>query len=552
MSHAPFLNTIRAAPEDDTARLVYADYLDEQGGAANVARAEFIRVQIALFRCPETDPQRPALEDRENELLRAHEATWLGALPAEVTGWTFERGFLTELRAAPAVLAEAATRAVVEQNPVTRLCVYKAGSINDGCARLARRAWLAGVRELTFEKASLYTQAIADLLTSRHLARLNSVALGFENQYGGVCALLRKCPWFGIIKRFALANWNRSGENHLAQTVETMNVEELSFSNTAIDLSALLRGRVAERLTRLELNGLTAEHWRDLQLPTSKPALTHLKIRSLAPGSVVELLRSPACGKVVELNLNSAQVSASTVEALVRSEFWPRCRAFEIVQGKCPPATTQVLALNINAPRLRVLNLGETGLRDAGVAHVCAAPWANTLAELDLGSNHLTDDACEAIRASGQLTQLRTLDISFDGPKLGSNTSESITDAGLEALAHAPGLARLRTLNASGLPIGTRGAVALLTSPHFRLAQLDINGTNITADTIRELARCPNLARLTHLNLSSAGFKGDDLLPLIESEYLSPLCTFGAGHYQFSRRCQDALRARLGRRFQKD
>src|SRR5438105_1256378 len=105
MSHAAFLNAIRAAPEDDTARLVYADFLDEQGSPAHAARAEFIRVQIELARLPETDPFRPALEDHENYLLRTHEAAWLGELPKSITGWAFERGFLTELTGEAAAFA---------------------------------------------------------------------------------------------------------------------------------------------------------------------------------------------------------------------------------------------------------------------------------------------------------------------------------------------------------------------------------------------------------------------------------------------------------------
>ena len=37
-----------AAPADDHARLVYADYLDEHGGAADRTRAEFIRLMVGL------------------------------------------------------------------------------------------------------------------------------------------------------------------------------------------------------------------------------------------------------------------------------------------------------------------------------------------------------------------------------------------------------------------------------------------------------------------------------------------------------------------------
>ena len=59
MSDAAFLDAILAHPDDDGPRLVYADWLDEQGQAA---RAEFIRVQCELARLGEADPRRLARE----------------------------------------------------------------------------------------------------------------------------------------------------------------------------------------------------------------------------------------------------------------------------------------------------------------------------------------------------------------------------------------------------------------------------------------------------------------------------------------------------------
>ncbi|HJZ56263.1 MAG TPA: TIGR02996 domain-containing protein, partial [Gemmataceae bacterium] len=44
------LAAIREHPEEDTPRLVYADWLDEQGGQANRDRAEYIRAAVELAR----------------------------------------------------------------------------------------------------------------------------------------------------------------------------------------------------------------------------------------------------------------------------------------------------------------------------------------------------------------------------------------------------------------------------------------------------------------------------------------------------------------------
>src|SRR5690242_1892736 len=68
-----FIQAIVADPEDDAPRLIYADWLDEQGESE---RAEFIRVQIALARMDEDDGRRPDLEVREQELLARHREAW--------------------------------------------------------------------------------------------------------------------------------------------------------------------------------------------------------------------------------------------------------------------------------------------------------------------------------------------------------------------------------------------------------------------------------------------------------------------------------------------
>ena len=64
-------------PDDDTPRMVYADWLDDHG---QPERAEFIRVQVELepHRFEIDRPGVRELLTREEELLRLHEDDWLG------------------------------------------------------------------------------------------------------------------------------------------------------------------------------------------------------------------------------------------------------------------------------------------------------------------------------------------------------------------------------------------------------------------------------------------------------------------------------------------
>ena len=91
MSLESFLAAIRESPEEDTHRLVCADWFDDQGDGD---RAEFIRTQVQLGRLKEDDPQRPGLEQLQRELLEVNEPRWVGRLPDTVTDWSFRGGFL--------------------------------------------------------------------------------------------------------------------------------------------------------------------------------------------------------------------------------------------------------------------------------------------------------------------------------------------------------------------------------------------------------------------------------------------------------------------------
>jgi uncharacterized protein (TIGR02996 family) len=83
---APFLAAIRAAPDDDAPRLIYADWLDEHD---QPERAEFIRVQCELAR-----KDSPELRKREVELLTKNYEVFVGGLDASHLRYQFHRGFI--------------------------------------------------------------------------------------------------------------------------------------------------------------------------------------------------------------------------------------------------------------------------------------------------------------------------------------------------------------------------------------------------------------------------------------------------------------------------
>ena len=83
------LRAVAATPDDDTPRLIYADCLQETGRPADVARAQFIRLQIDMARSL-VGKSWFALSDRLTETCRLasqHAAEWVRELP----GWVAEK-----------------------------------------------------------------------------------------------------------------------------------------------------------------------------------------------------------------------------------------------------------------------------------------------------------------------------------------------------------------------------------------------------------------------------------------------------------------------------
>jgi uncharacterized protein (TIGR02996 family) len=98
--HEGFLQAIFAAPDEDTDRLVYADWLEETGEPVWVDRAEFIRVQIERFHLRNRSKNRKArLLAREAELLALRRDAWLGPWAGLAPWLVFQRGIPDRLRA---------------------------------------------------------------------------------------------------------------------------------------------------------------------------------------------------------------------------------------------------------------------------------------------------------------------------------------------------------------------------------------------------------------------------------------------------------------------
>ncbi|MEN0061092.1 MAG: TIGR02996 domain-containing protein [Myxococcota bacterium] len=192
-------DAIRTHPGDDHARLVYADWLDDQGDSD---RAAFIRIQIARHQLEDDAPEQVTLELQARALQERREAKWREALPdldANVTWGEFDRGFVRRIGLGNAELWHDIGRKALDATLVTGVTLPwpRMGTIptlhadprideltvmgtviDDREVRwLANSPLLASVRRLTLTASDLRTEHLRILLGSPHLDRLDALCL---------------------------------------------------------------------------------------------------------------------------------------------------------------------------------------------------------------------------------------------------------------------------------------------------------------------------------------------------------------------------------------
>ena len=206
--YEPFLRAICADPEDDIVRLVYADWLDENG---DPARAEFIRLSVACFREPPSASADPRWI-REEELLNAHREEWATELsvPSDLWSSGWSRGFpeLVVVRGEESLFLSHAA-AIVEHTPVRSLhlaslsnpirtlralaaCPYtryfravgivRTRLIDEGLEVIANSPNFAGVRYLSLWRHQVSDRGMIALLNSPHTRGLEKLSLGYEGE----------------------------------------------------------------------------------------------------------------------------------------------------------------------------------------------------------------------------------------------------------------------------------------------------------------------------------------------------------------------------------
>ncbi|HEY7427859.1 MAG TPA: TIGR02996 domain-containing protein [Gemmataceae bacterium] len=522
-----FLRAIRDEPDDEAHRLIYADWLEEQGGAGRTARAAFIRAQCRLAALPVDDPLRDDLEEEAADVLSEYERAWTEPLHGLAQDWQFSRGFLENvtlrgedfLTHAQRLFDFAPLRAI-------HLLIH-----NKDIPRLAACPQLRWVETLDFRRCHLNDRALQQLLISPHLGRLTALDLaGNGINTPGVQALVQS-PVLGCLRRLDLSRNLGIGDRTvrlLALAPQAENLETLSLAETniAVDgLYDLLQSTTLARLANLNLSGgrfsLAQQAYSSKQLgePRLLGRLRTLDLSDTRLPILWGLLRSPQLSNLHALHLRSMAAGRTDAEMLAHSPSLANLTLLDLQMNNLGSEGAQLLADSPHLAALTHLAVSSNNIRDAGAKAIAESPHLRRLTVLDLSGNGIGGPGLQALAASANLNRLRRLNLA--GNFIGGDSVRALAESGhlgrlshldlsdaylLEdsacALAGAVNLERLRTLQLRKNLLGDGGARALAQSPHLkRLTVLDLNDNRIGKAGAEALAAVPHGRHLRQLDL---------------------------------------------------
>ncbi|MBP3959683.1 TIGR02996 domain-containing protein [Gemmata sp. G18] len=354
-------------PDEDTPRLVFADYLEEHDEAAHAA---FIRAQVALARTPPWEPFAVRCKWREPNVLsgRAFRST----LPtlAGVIEWApapFRRGFGWWLDVIMASEWDARIAPLFDRAPIGKV-TFRVAPLDDW-RRVAGSDRLGRLREIAFA-----TSPIEPLFALRDANGVERVTdLHFNRASGaGMPEVIEDLfrSYLGRVVRGLHFHMGYESRDAILDAINTgAPLERLSFSVMGLSADSLHRlfgGPAANALDELHF----------INEPLANDGLRVLA-ETLPPG-----LR--------DLTLVSVGMRADGLEVFARSDRLTNLRRLKLPGNALTPRAVKVLSLTHSLTALRAIDLSGCHIGDKGVRHITQAKWWHNLVEVVLQRNSLS------------------------------------------------------------------------------------------------------------------------------------------------------------------
>lgn len=408
--HDAFLRMIFANPDDDTPRLVYADFLQEFGDEARHARAEFIRFQI-WGENPDVEPaQREEWQRLAAERLRAFGHLWIDPVdggvagrpaPEGVTSWQFRRGFIESV----AVISErfpVAVKPIFARHPVRELQIERltgadsANAIAD--SRLLRRVETIRLRRAEFQERGLGDAGLIRLLGSPHLDQLRTLDIDGQRLTDAAAGPLSRLPELPRLRVLRL--WQHRFDPRWSGQIGTDELPMILFVPPFANLSCLMLENLPLGQKAVDLlDGLTQRGIRAVAFRRC----------DLGDEGVVGLCQSESFGNLRELDLTQNRLSVLACEALASSTATASLR--QLALSSNPIGDEGAAVLVRPAWALRSCTLRNARLGDASLKTLSRASSLSPLRQIDMCGNQVGLPGLRSLCQSDLLTDLQSVDL---------------------------------------------------------------------------------------------------------------------------------------------
>ncbi len=309
-----FFQAVLDDPEDNTLRLIYADWLEECGDP----RGELIRVQVELEQTPHADLHWRTLKNRETELLNEYLTEWLGPSARRVWkgfrdaqyqpffagrgGCRLHRGFRETARMRAKTFLEHADE-IFETLPLRELHLFLNSDTPNAFEELAACRQLGKIRDLTLDQPRYFRQLDARpfkaFFNSGRLRELSSLRFHYRFETRRLVNEIFMSPHFGKLRtlEFRMMLGSEDYPTSITNGIKLLaGTKKLHALNELLIVDHHLSDRVAqplfhapwfEQLTRLDLTG-----------------------NCLSDETFQLLAESPVCGRLHTLAVVAAVVSA--------------------------------------------------------------------------------------------------------------------------------------------------------------------------------------------------------------------------------------------------
>ncbi len=317
------LQAVLDDPGNDTPRLVYADYLEENGDAD---RAEFIRTQCELETVALDHPRRMELEIRNDELLAQHRATWLGELPKYISGrGEFRRGFIEQLSDLTTTEFDDKATRIIQQVPL-RFVALRGFWNEHHKPRLATREDLKQITGIAFTEAGFRT--IGHFLGSSGYA-LTDIGLHNTNiRFDGVHSVADLPGWERVKSLQIWQYWTPFPVDSLLQSKVYHQSTEFGYTLgiASLPIEQILKAPGTAGLTHLHLSQTIQHSMKSAggELFAASPYLSDLEFLHVGTGPFTDadakaIAESSYLRNLAELQLAKSEITMEGFDALIHS-----------------------------------------------------------------------------------------------------------------------------------------------------------------------------------------------------------------------------------------